>query len=98
MNAALEQILRKVASAERHRGYAMQPPCPREEIESLRRDVKERFGLDLPAAHEEMLAVANGNDFNGERPKRLRGCLWEPINALAVKRLSDGRAHSEREP
>ncbi|MGI4832995.1 MAG: YrhA family protein [Janthinobacterium lividum] len=57
--------MQQIAAADAQFGGQLQPAASAEALVALYQQVQERFGYHLPAAYGQLLAIADGVDFNG---------------------------------
>jgi len=58
-------LLHRVAKEQARSGRTPQGPCPDVQLARLRRRVRAELGTELPAEYVDLLAHANGLDWNG---------------------------------
>jgi len=61
----LVNYLRQIETADAQFGGKLQPAAPKQDLEALTKQVQERFRYELPAGYLQLLATADGVDFNG---------------------------------
>jgi hypothetical protein len=64
-NQLLVAYLRQIETVDAQFGGKLQPPASKEDLEALTKQVQERFRYELPAGYLQLLATADGVDFNG---------------------------------
>jgi hypothetical protein len=61
----LVDYLHQIETIDAQFGDSLQPAASKEELETLATQAQELFGYTIPAAYLQLLAIADGVDFNG---------------------------------